>query len=150
MDKQVCIPDNALKFADWISNRGGVAIWQSANLSNPGASWSTPALTPNGLPTAKPTWQAEDKPSRIITSPDDILVSIDKEVKRFRVAIRHGSQGFSSECTDASSRKIKQALSKAGNGSYHLFDYETQEAVIMIPESQCTLTKWLEDNKYNG
>jgi hypothetical protein len=56
-------PENAAKFRDWIARRGGVAVWHSINLSNIGASWSTPALREDGTPTPKPTWEADDKPA---------------------------------------------------------------------------------------
>ena len=62
-----CSLENARLFADWIANRGGVAVWRSVNLSNPGASWSTPALTVEGEPTPKPTWQAANTPEKIVT-----------------------------------------------------------------------------------
>jgi hypothetical protein len=143
-DKHQVSPENAAKFWDWIQNRGGVAIWRSVNLSNPGASWSTPARTIDNQLTPRPTWQAENHPSRVITDAADIEVSIDKEVKRFHVAIRRGSQGLSFKCTDASSRRIEREVAKAGEGAYHTFDYLTQEAVIMKPEKTVPLIEWLQ------
>lgn len=140
-----CTAENAPKFADWIANRGGVAVWRSINLSNPGASWSTPALTKEGEPYPKPTWQADSKPERVVTDPDNVLVSEDEEVKRFHVAIRRGG-GFQFKCTDASSRKIEKAVEKAGEGAYYIFDYFTQEAVIMAPAKTYTLREWVEEN----
>jgi hypothetical protein len=144
--RHMCIVENAPKFADWIATRGGIAVWQSVDLSDPSASWSTPALT-DGKPTNKPTWKAESKPSRIITSTDDVLVAIDKELRRFHVAVRRSTQGFSFKCTDASSSKIKKAVELAGEGAYYEFDYSTQEAVIMIPVDVQTLTAWIQANK---
>lgn len=141
MDKHICTIENAPKFWEWIQTRGGIAVWQSVNLSNAGASWSTPAMSKEGLPTEKPTWESDSKPSRIIKDAGEVMVSIDKEVKRFHVAIRRG-QCFNFKCTDASSRKIRQACEKAGDGSYHMFDYETQEAVIMAPDKQMSLQEW--------
>lgn len=52
----------------WLQERGGIACWQSVNLSNPGASWTTPRRTADGAEVTKPTWQAEERPSRIITN----------------------------------------------------------------------------------
>ena len=57
----------------------------------------------------------------------------DIEVKRFRVGVRWGSQGFTLKVTDGGSRRIRREVSKAGDGAYHVFDYMTQEAVIMKP-----------------
>lgn len=70
------------------------------------------------------------------------MVAIDREVKRFHVAIRMGSQGFSMKCTDGASRRIRSAVAKAGEGAYHVFDYTTQEAVIMAPEKVIPLPEW--------
>jgi hypothetical protein len=42
-EKHHISPETAAKALEWIKTRGGLAIWQSVNLSNPGASWSTPA-----------------------------------------------------------------------------------------------------------
>ena len=108
-----CIEDNAEKFRDWIKNRGGVAKWESVNLSNPGASWSTPAQTAEGEPMGKPTWQAGNHPAEIVTDEKDVQVIVPKEVKRFHVGIRRGSQGFSFKLTDAASRRLRNAVEKA-------------------------------------
>ena len=54
--KHTCAPENAPKFLDWIKNRGGVAVWKSINLSNPDASWSTPAtISSNDVPDRQAT-----------------------------------------------------------------------------------------------
>jgi hypothetical protein len=142
--KHTCVRENAPKMAEWIRSRGGVAVWQSVNLSNPGASWSTPALTPEGTPYPKPTWEAESSPSRVITDASEIEVAIAIEVKRFHVAIRRGSEGLSFKLTDGSSRKLKAAVAKAGDGAWYEFDYSTQEAVIYTPGETVTLDKWME------
>ena len=139
-------PQNAHRFAEWIRERGGVAWWKSANLANPGKSWSTPAIT-DGKPTLKPTWEAQSQPHRIITSTDDIEVVVYEEVKRFRVGIRPASNNpFVIKCTDGATRRIHRALAKAGDGAVYHFDYDTQEAVISRPESTVTLTAWLKRN----
>src|SRR5690242_14476264 len=84
--------ENAAQVVKWLRERGGICVWESINLSNPGVTWLTPALQENGAPTPKPTWQAASMPARHITSMDDILVSRDIEHKRFRVGVRPGSQ----------------------------------------------------------
>jgi hypothetical protein len=150
-EKHHCNVENAPRFLDWIRNRGGVAIWRSVNLSNPGASWSSPATIRKGdcegqtgdevIPYPKPNWQCESQPTRVITSTDDVLVYTDKEVKRFRVALRCVS-AFQIKCSDASSKKIRKAVEAAGKGAHYVFDYETQEAVILAPTSVVSLTEW--------
>ncbi len=135
-----CDPENAGKFKAWIATRGGVAVWRSINLSNPGGSWSTPALAADGGPMRKPTWEAESAPSRIITDPAEILVTVPREVKRFHVAVRRSSMSL--KCTDGATRKIRAAVDKAGDKAWYEFDYGTQEAVILVPDREVTLDQW--------
>jgi hypothetical protein len=138
-----CEPENAARMLDWIKTRGGVAIWPSLNLSNPGASWSTPALTEDGKPYPKPTWEAANEPERIIKDASEIVVVTRREVRRFRVAIRStGPMGLTFKCSDASSRKIREAVAKVGEGASYHFDYEHQQAVIAAPSESVTLDKW--------
>ncbi len=140
MSKLECDPENSEKFKEWIRDRGGIAQWKSINLSNPGASWSTPALT-DGKPTQKPNWQCENTPSEIITKEEDVVVVVPKEVKRFHVGIRSGYNGLSFKVTDGGSRKIRSAVEKAGEGAWHEFDYYTQEAVIYKPGQTIPLSE---------
>lgn len=90
MDKHIVASENAARIWNWLQARGGLAVWESINMSNPGASWTTPANKEDGTPTEKPTWQADSKPMRIITDPADVVVSVDEEVKRFRIGVRMG------------------------------------------------------------
>jgi hypothetical protein len=133
--------------ANWIKNRGGIAIWNSVNLSNSGATWSTPALNEDNTPYQKPNWETANEPEKIITNTDDIIVAHDKEVTRFHVANRRSSNGMSFKVTDGGSRKIRSAVAKAGEGAYYCFDYsDYKNAVIMAPEKTETLTEWLKNN----
>lgn len=138
-----CSVENAPKFIEWCKSRGGVARWRSVNLSNPGASWSTPALTLEGLPTPKPTWQADSAPELVESDPAKITVFMDREVRRLRVAIKRGDS-FNFVLTDASTRKVRKATAEAGPEAYYRFDYDSQEAVIMAPDSKMTLAQWAE------
>jgi hypothetical protein len=133
--------DNAEQILGWLRTRGGIAIWPSVNMSDLGLSWTTPALT-DGKPTTKPTWQAGETPE-IITDPAQVLVSVDREVKRFHVAVRTGSQGLSLKVSDGGSRRIRKAVAAAGEGAYHVFDYGTQEAVIMNSVTTVPILEWL-------
>lgn len=138
-----CAPDSAHRMLDWIKNRGGIAVWRSVNLSNPGASWSTPAQT-DGVPTPRPTWQADSKPERLIIYPSDVVVVVRKEVKRFHVGVRVGGGGF--KVTDGGTRRIRAAVAKAGPGASYEFDYATQEAVITVPHKTVPLVQWCEEH----
>ena len=149
--KLTCSPENAAKFAEWIKSRGGVAKWQSADLSNPNASWSTPARTLENQPTPQPYWKAESQPVFVVTDPAEIGVVIDREVKRVHFSLKRGDS-FNLVLTDASSLRVYKAVFEAGNGAYHVFDGD--EAVIMTPESVMSLAEWIssqtiEPNKQN-
>jgi len=137
-----CSAENAKKFWDWIKERGGVAIWISVNLSNPGASWSTPVWQPDGNPTPKPNWQVTNEPEKIVTDPTKIKVFVSKEVQRFHVNVHARAQGMSLKVTEGGTRRIRKALAKHGEGSYYDFDYTTQEAVIFIDDQETSLDEY--------
>jgi hypothetical protein len=137
--------DNAPKLLAWINAGRGLALWQSADLGNPSQTWTTPAKAQDGAEMTKQHWSMEDKPAFVTYSADDVDVFVDREVKRFRVGVKR-SYGFRFECTSAASRKIRAEVAKHGDGAYHVFDYETQEAVIMVPESKVSLTDWAKAN----
>jgi len=141
--KHTCTVENAEKFADWIQNRGGIAVWGCLNLADAGKSWSTPVKDSNGEFVKKPHWSATNEPIATHTSTDEIGVESLKEVKRFHVGIRTGTNGFSMKLTDGASRKLRKALEQAGDDSSYHFDYDTQEAVVMVPESVQSLSSWL-------
>lgn len=140
--KHQCTAENAAKMKEWLATRGGLAIWGCLDLARAGQTWTTPVNGPDGQPVSKPHWSASTEPIRIITDAADVEVCVDKEVKRFRVAIRRGAQGFSFKCTDHSSQRIRKEVEKAGKGAYHVFDYDTQEAVIMAPDKVIPLSEW--------
>jgi hypothetical protein len=143
----VSVPGVRSKFAEWIGTRGGVQVWNNINLSNPDAGKQfTPALQDvevpeahggvNRVPYPSPNWSVAR--GAVVTSLDAFrFVARMIEVKRFRVGIRMGRQGLSMKCTDAASRRIHRECDRAEEKygtSYYRFDYETQEAVIEIPE----------------
>lgn len=142
MEPHVVRLEDAAMMWDWLQNRGGLAVWQSINLSNPGASWTTPVLDSEGNLSSKPSWQADNVPARIIFRPEDVLVIKYEEVKRFHVAIRVSGNGLMLKCTSGSSERIERAVRKAGKDACYRFDYETQEAVIFAPVDQFTLLDW--------
>ena len=139
-----CREQNAAMFLDWIRTRGGLALWKTVNLSDPGQSWTTPRLDATGQPKYKPHNYADAKPYRIIESTDEVMVHVDMEVKRFHVAIRMGAQGLKLKLTDASTDRVEKAVAKAGPGAYYAFDLYTQEAIIYAPKpgQSMTLTEW--------
>lgn len=140
--KHQCSAENAAKMKDWLATRGGLLIWESVDFGSLGQTMTTPALTAEGKPYDCPHWKCAKTPIRHITNIADVEVCVDKEVKRFRVGVRMGSQGMSLKVTDGGSRKIRAAVEKAGKGAYHVFDYMTQEAVIMAPDKVVPLSEW--------
>ena len=137
---------NAKKFTEWLKSRGGVALWRSADLSRPGQTCWTPAKTEDGKDYAKPGWMYESKPEKVVTDAHEFEVCFDKEVKRFHVAVRMGSQGFSLKLTDASSARVHKEVEKAGEGAYYEFDYnDYKNCVILAPEKTIPLTEYKED-----
>jgi hypothetical protein len=139
----ITTPDNAEKIADWLKNRGGIAIWTSVDLSRAGQTLTTPAVSPEGKQFPKPVYWVDSTPAIIITDPAEVLISKDVEVKRFHVALRRGDNGLKVKCTDGASRRIRAAVAKAGEGAFHTFDYSTQEAVILKPELLIPLLEYL-------
>ena len=51
--------------------------------------------------------------------------------------------GPSIKCTDGASRRIRAEVAKAGDDAYYIYDYSTQVAVILKPESQVPLLEYL-------
>lgn len=73
-DKLEVTPENAAKFWEWITKRGGVACWTSLDLSSGGRTVFTPANTEDGKPMGRPHWQYPEKPQRIVTTSFDVIV----------------------------------------------------------------------------
>ena len=136
--------ENAPRMADWITNRGGLAVWVSVNLSNPGKSWTGPVRDKDGKVNTKPSWESANDPV-IITDPAEVGMVEMTEFKRFHVGLQRGS-GFSVECTPGASRKIRKAIEDAGEGATHHFHYDTREAVIMKPNGRWkSLKEWMDE-----
>jgi hypothetical protein len=138
---------NAARIAGWLKERGGIALWRSINLSNPSGSWTGPVRDKDGNVNEKPNWQCASTPERIITDPNEVAVITPKEVRRFRVAVRHGSSNWMQlKLTDASTRKVNAAKERAGEGSWHEFDFSTQEAIIYTAGRAVPLPEYLAQN----
>jgi hypothetical protein len=126
----------------WLKDRGGLLVWASVDLCDPGKGWTTPATDPDGKPTGRPSWQAAGSPARHITDAAEVEVVEPKLVRRFHVAIRMGGQGTRLKLTDHSSEKLRDALDKAGPASWYEFAYDTQQALIFKPGKVTPLAEW--------
>ena len=114
--KHRILAENAHQIWQWFQERGGIAVWKSVDMSNPGRSWTTPIRDAEGKPMPKQDWRMEGTPSLTITDPAEVVVDVPKEIKRFRVAIKTGAQGMLLKCSDASSRRIRRECRKGGRG----------------------------------
>jgi hypothetical protein len=138
-------PENAKAVWKWLLLRGGISLWQSVDLSDPGKTWMTPTLLVD-KPYPKPSWQSAETPFRHITDPDEVLVDIPKEVKRFRVGVENAGMQFI--VTAGGSRKIREAVSKAREQhgvdvAWYEFDYMSQEAVILVPDRSLLIRDYI-------
>lgn len=134
---------DARQIRDWLANRGGLAVWESVDLSRPGDSVTTPVLKSDGNPTPKPYYWVGAEPARIITDPDEVEVARYREVKRFHVATRLGAQGFKVKVTDGGTRRINREVRKAGPGATYVFDYgDYNNAVILAPDGVVPLKEF--------
>lgn len=147
MSKHRISAENAEAVWSWFQDRGGIAVWSSINLSNPGGSWTTSLRDKDGNPTNKPNWQSANEPCATYTDPADVIVDVPKEVKRFHVAVRMGAPGMVMKLTDGSGRRLRAALAKAGEDAWHKFDYSTHEAIIYVSESTTTLPDYIQSTR---
>lgn len=140
-------PENAAKIASWLKNRGGIKIWDSANLSNPSATWTMPFLTEDGKDSPKPTWEAGSV-IRVITDIAEVEVAIPKEYKRFRIAIRQtGVFGMTWKLTDFASAKVHRIVAEAQEkhgDAWYEFDYDQQQAVVLVADKVIPLAEFKE------
>ena len=131
---EVCVPGKRAEFEKWMAERGGVLHWPSVNLSNLGMCWYSPAKTEDGEDFPKPSWQA-GAPTLYTDINDFRFCKEQEEVDRFRVAVRHGSSNpMLLKLTDASGERLRKRKAKAEKKHgdiIHVFDYDTQEAVIL-------------------
>lgn len=135
-----CDSDHAPKLAAWLRERGGICVWTSADLSSGGQKMVTPALDSEGRAAHPPHWSVDKTPTKI-TDAARVGVRVLREVKRVRVAVEKG-QGLSFDLTEASSRRLREELEKAGPESGYAFDYDRQEAVISVCEREVALAEW--------
>lgn len=148
-------PAIAKQLWDWFKTRSGVLIWKSANLSNPVGEWFTPMFDAEGISNIsndrRPNWQCADistiPPNPVVMSnPNEVLVVIPKEVKRFRIALRRSGNGLSIKLTDHSSKRVHDETAKAKDkhgDAFYEFDYSTQEAVILVPAQEIPLPAYM-------
>jgi hypothetical protein len=147
-EKHKVDPAVAHRIMRWLRERGGIAIWGSVNLSNPGKTWTAPVNDDKGQPKVKESWEMGEHPIRIITDPAEVLVVEGKVYKRFHVAVRPSGNGLSLKVSDGGSRRLRMECQKAKEkcgDSWYEFDYGSFEnAVIFVPGESTPLWDWIE------
>ena len=145
MNPHIVEPQNASKIWDWLQTRQGLAIWESCSLSGGPESWTTPLVGPDGKNVTKPHWSSKSGPSRLITDPAEVVVQPVGEVNRFEIRLRKSGTGLMIKLTDKSSRAVRRAVEKAGEGAYYCFD--GPEVIIMAPIGPpIPIREWIEKN----
>jgi hypothetical protein len=138
------MPENAAKFKDWLSNRGGLAVWVSVDLSDLSESWTTPVNDSTGKPVGPPNWKCggkDTKPDRIITDINEVQVLMPKLVQRLPVALKRS--GMKTFLTPASEKKLKKAVEKAGAGAwYEKGGFFEKEMLIFVPDKVVPLAEF--------
>lgn len=148
MDPHVVAPQNAELIRSWLLTRGGIAVWSSLDMSDPGKTWTTPLLKEDGSASGKPHWAASTEPVRVITSPSDVVVEVGQEVKRVKIALRRGANGMKIKLTDASTKKVYAAIDKAkAKAGAAWYEFDGDQAVIYASAGLKPLTEWLEGTR---
>lgn len=102
------------RLLDWLINRGGVTIWEVADLSRAGERTFVPADADC------PGWQYADKPVEVITDRADIGVYTEYLFDAFPVGLK--SNGMTLKLTDAAQRRVNKVMTactaKHGNAHY--------------------------------
>lgn len=146
--------ENARKFADWLKTRGGILIWNSADLGSAGRSVSTPALTEDGKPYPSPGWQFPNW-DRHVTDIADVEVYTVRVVETFKIRLKRS--GMNLVLNNASDRRVRTALDRAGDGSSYRFGatgtsqgnpahglmFGEDMVEICVDDTTVPLTEWL-------
>jgi len=133
------------RMREWIEKRGGIAVWNSVDMSDPGWQCYTPANNEDGTPTSKPSWKSCQNPGMIVTSEAHVVVVVPKEVYRFPVHVRPGDQGMRVKLTDASSERLRKVMARYSERHdyvHYEFDYMEQEAVIFASDDPVPLSQY--------
>lgn len=95
------------RILDWITNRGGVAVWVNRDLRSAGSKTFTPAITA-GEPTPSPGWQFGAEPLEIIADPAHVTTYVEHLFKAFPVSLRR--HGMVMKLTDGAQRKLDREM----------------------------------------
>jgi hypothetical protein len=143
LEKYRVAAENAGKISLWLKERGGIQIWKSRDLADPGASKTTPYLDPAGNVAKSPGWKFGDKPDRHITDEADVEVAFPKLVESFRV--KFVQKGMRITVNAAGSRKIKLRLGHwsetTGKEAFYTFD-SSDVVNVYVDDVVIPLQQW--------
>lgn len=158
---------SARKFAEWFRDRGGIAVWSSCDLSNPGKRLTTPAWWPAVIQRAKrsPHWSMGAEP-KVFTDPAKVLLIEYEDFCTFEIKLKRGS-GMNVVLSSKSDHKVRDMLCKAqvkleerpefkeymampDFGSTYRFPgpmfVPPTMCTVSIPKTVCTLQEWVWHN----
>src|SRR5271166_2825547 len=90
LEPHPCEPENAGMLKEWLDTRGGLALWRSQDMCNPGRSWTTPVRNDDGTPVThgQVHWSAGSQPDRIITDPAEVVVETVQLLEEVSVTLK--------------------------------------------------------------
>jgi hypothetical protein len=133
-------PSDAPRIREWLQKRGGIQVWESADLGDPVSSVFCPYLGEDGQIKNAPSWK-HSRRGALITSESDVTVTTYRDVKTIRIALQRG-YGYGFVLTDAASQKLRKALSQFPDSTYRFDGFDGKDAVIMVPDRQVPLSGW--------
>ena len=141
-----CSESNALKFAEWIRDRGGVAVWKSQDLGDLSASWSTPVRNAAGETNRAPHWKCGQSAPTIHT--DMNTIGVFQSEKFEEVPVKLKPNGMSLVLTDTSKRRLDRTMErcriKYGDAWYRKGGLEFPSMEVRYTTSTISLREWLE------
>ena len=138
-------PESASKLAEWLANRGGIAVWVCQDLGSPriGQETFTPAAHLDGSPATSPHWSYGTTPDRIVTDAALVFVRSWAEVARIKVRTK-GNRLSRGENSRLESARLKHGADAAWRLDYNSGSYGNLwiEAVIEIPSAPVPLSQF--------
>lgn len=104
------VAESAHQIWRWLQERGGIIVWESQDMGNPGQSVTTPYRSADGSPAGSPGWRYPT-PTRHITDPADVVVLATRVLKTVPVRISR-ADGFRLIVANSSVDKLGRMVEK--------------------------------------
>lgn len=133
---------DAPRIVEWLQTRGGIRVWENRDIGGDSNGATTPAKTKEGADYPSPHWRFGQEPARTITDPADVEVATDVVVETITIKLK--SSGHRMVLNNASDRRVRAALERAGEGSYYTFGIGNDPAArlinsLTVGEDICTI-----------